>query len=48
LMKRGSMLRKRLEHRLKSLVPGAEVRSDPVDAARGAVRRALLLVAAAR
>jgi len=48
LMKRGSLLRKRLEHRLRSLVPGSEVRSDPVDAARGAVRRALLLVAAAR
>lgn len=48
LMKRGSMLRKRLEHRLKSLVPGAEVRSEAVNAARGAVRRALLLTAAAR
>jgi glucosamine kinase len=48
LVKRGSLLRKRVEHRLKSLVPGAEVRSDPVDAARGAVRRALALVAAAR
>lgn len=48
LLGRGSMLRKRVEHRLKSLVPGAEVRGDAVDAARGAVRRALGLVAAAR
>ncbi len=40
LMAKGSLVRKRLEQRLKSAVPGATVRSDDVDAARGAVRRA--------
>ncbi len=40
LMAKGSLVRKRLEQRLKSAVPGATVRSDEVDAARGAVRRA--------
>jgi len=34
-------LRKRLTHRLKSAVPGAEVRHDDVVGARGAVRSAL-------
>ncbi|HUX35223.1 MAG TPA: BadF/BadG/BcrA/BcrD ATPase family protein [Gemmatimonadaceae bacterium] len=34
-------LRRRLTHRLKSVVPGAEVRHDDVVAARGAVRSAL-------
>ncbi len=41
LMGRGSPLRKRLEHRLKSLVPGAQVRTTAVDGARGAVALAL-------
>lgn len=41
LLGKGSMLRKRVEHRMKSAVPGAQVRSEPVDAARGAVKGAL-------
>ena len=41
---RGSTLRKRLEHRLKSAVPGAQIRTEPVVAARGAVRAALRIV----
>lgn len=41
LMERGSFLRKLVEVRLKSAVPGAEVRSEPVVPARGAVRMAL-------
>ncbi|MEO7085696.1 MAG: BadF/BadG/BcrA/BcrD ATPase family protein [Gemmatimonadaceae bacterium] len=44
MLKRGSMLRKRLEHRLKSAVPGATILSDKVIPARGAVRAALRLV----
>jgi glucosamine kinase len=38
LMERGSFLRKLVEHRLKSAVPGATVRHEPVVPARGAVR----------
>jgi glucosamine kinase len=41
LLKRGQPLRKRLEQRMKSAVPGAVVQSGDVDAARGAVRGAL-------
>jgi len=41
LMARGSALRKRLEHRLKSAVPGAQVRAEEVVPVRGAVRGAL-------
>lgn len=41
MLKRSSTLRKRLEHRLKSAVPGAQVHGAEVDAARGAVRSAL-------
>lgn len=41
LMERGSFLRKLVEVRLKSAVPGAEVRSEAVVPARGAVRMAL-------
>lgn len=41
LLSRGSLLRKRLEHRLKSSVPGAQVRAEDVVPARGAVRGAL-------
>jgi glucosamine kinase len=41
LLGRGSLLRKRLEHRLKSAVPGAQVSAEDVVPARGAVRGAL-------
>lgn len=41
LLKRGQPLRKRLEQRMKSAVPGAAVQPGDVDAARGAVRGAL-------
>ena len=41
MLARGSTLRKRLEHRLKSVVPGATVGTEPVIPARGAVRAAL-------
>ena len=41
LLSRGAPLRKRLEHRLKVAVPGAQVHSGEIDAARGAVRGAL-------
>ena len=41
MLTRGTMLRKRLEHRLKSAVPGAQIRPGDVDPARGAVRGAL-------
>jgi glucosamine kinase len=37
----GTTLRKRLEHRLKSAVPGAQLHGSDVNAARGAVRGAL-------
>jgi glucosamine kinase len=40
LMARGSPLRKRLEQRLKSAVPGAHLRSEEVLPARGALRAA--------
>src|SRR5436190_1460660 len=43
-LSRGSAIRKRLEHRLKSAVPGAQIRSEPVVPARGAVRAALRIV----
>jgi glucosamine kinase len=41
LLSRGSLLRKRLEHRLKAAVPGAQVRAEEVVPARGAIRGAL-------
>lgn len=44
LLNRGSTFRKRLEHRLKSAVPGAAIRAEPVVAARGAVRAALRIL----
>jgi len=47
LLKRGAPLRKRLEQRMKSAVPGAQVQSADVDAARGAVRDALRILATA-
>ncbi|HEU4994638.1 MAG TPA: BadF/BadG/BcrA/BcrD ATPase family protein [Gemmatimonadaceae bacterium] len=41
LLARQSSFRKRLEHRLKSAVPGAQIHAEEVDPARGAVRGAL-------
>lgn len=41
LLNRGSSFRKRLEHRLKTAVPGAQIQAGDVDPARGAVRGAL-------
>lgn len=41
-----SMLRKRLEQRLKSMVPGAQVRAEEVVPVRGAVRGALRFLGA--
>jgi glucosamine kinase len=46
LLSKGSLLRKRVETRLKSMVPGAQVRAEDVDAARGAVRLVLRLAGA--
>ena len=46
LLTMGSPLRKRLEHRLKSAVPGAHVYTSDIDPARGAVRAALRRLAA--
>ena len=40
LMQKGSILRKRLEQRLKSAVPGAQLRTEDVQPARGALRAA--------
>lgn len=47
LLQKGSVLRKRLEQRLKSAVPGAQLRAGEIDAARGAVRAALMRLEAA-
>lgn len=41
LLSKGSSFRKRLEHRLKSAVPGAHLHTGEIDPARGAVRSAL-------
>jgi glucosamine kinase len=41
LLHKGSFLRKKLEQRLKSAVPGAQVRAVEIIAARGALREAL-------
>ncbi|MEO8194446.1 MAG: BadF/BadG/BcrA/BcrD ATPase family protein [Gemmatimonadales bacterium] len=46
LLYKGSVLRKRLEQRLKSAVPGAQVRAAEIIAARGAVKAALALATA--
>jgi glucosamine kinase len=43
LLEPGSALRKRVEHRLKSAVPGSKLHAAPIIAVRGAVRRALQL-----
>lgn len=48
LLGRGSLVRKRLERRLKTAVPGATVRTNPVDPARGAVQLARRLAATLR
>src|SRR5687767_665413 len=40
LLRKGSSFRKRLEHRLKTAVPGAHVHHEEIDAARGAVKMA--------
>jgi glucosamine kinase len=44
LMDRGSTLRRRFEHRLRSAVPGAQVHPHEVVPARGAVRGALRML----
>jgi len=41
MLKKGGAFRKRLEHRLKSAVPGAQVHAGDIDAARGAVKGAV-------
>jgi len=46
LMNKGSTLRKRLEHRLRAAVPGAQVKSGQIVPAKGAVRGALRFVGA--
>ena len=47
LLHKGSFLRKKLEQRLKSAVPGAQVRTGEIVAARGAVKAALANLGAA-
>ncbi len=42
LLHKGSFIRKKLEQRLKSAVPGAQVRAAEILAARGAVKEALM------
>jgi glucosamine kinase len=44
MLTKGTTLRKRLEHRLKSAVPGAQLRPVEVNPARGAIRSALRYV----
>jgi glucosamine kinase len=44
MLSRGTTLRKRLEHRLRSAVPGAQLRVDDVVPVRGAVKGALKLI----
>ena len=41
MLPKGTTLRQRLEQRLRSAVPGAQLNASEVDAARGAVRGAL-------
>ena len=48
LLHKGSFIRKKLEQRLKSAVPGAQVRAGEIVAARGAVKAALMQVSPAR
>lgn len=44
LLRKGSSFRKRLEHRLRTAVPGAHVHGEEIDPARGAVKSALRLL----
>lgn len=44
MLQRGSILRRRLEHRLKTAVPGAQISAEEVVPVRGAVRSALRFV----
>ena len=46
LLQRGSFLRRLVEHRLKTAVPGAQLHAEDVIPARGAVKQALALVKA--
>ncbi|MHB0947477.1 MAG: BadF/BadG/BcrA/BcrD ATPase family protein [Gemmatimonadaceae bacterium] len=46
LLRKGTPMRRRFEHRLKTAVPGAHLRADEVIPARGAVRSALRYVGA--
>ena len=46
MLSRGTTVRKRLEHRIRSAVPGAQVQAGDVDPARGAVRGALRMLGA--
>ncbi len=46
LLQRGSFLRRLVEHRLKSAVPGSHLHAEDVVPARGAVKQALALVKA--
>ncbi len=48
LLHRGSLLRKRLERRLRAAVPGVSLHVDNVDGARGAVKLALRVATAIR
>ncbi len=45
LLVKGSMIRKRLERRIKNAVPGATVKGDEVIGARGAMKLAVKMVA---
>jgi glucosamine kinase len=47
LLHRGSFIRKKLEQRLRSAVPGAQVRPAEIVAARGAVKGALMRISPA-
>lgn len=46
MLAKGSLLRKRMVHRLKTAVPGAQLREEEVVPVRGAVRAALRLLGA--
>ena len=48
LLHKGSLLRKRVERRLRGAAPGATMHTDEVDAARGAVKLALGMSSALR
>ena len=48
LLHKGSLLRKRLERRLRGAVPGVTVHGEDVDGARGAVKLALRVATATR